>query len=1697
MPNYNKSFNFRNGVQVDEDNFFVNSTGNIGIGTTIPRSTLDLRGDLTVSGFTTSATSYSGIGSFGTLFLGSDIQLDSESGIITAASFYGDGSTLDNLPGSKWISVDPQNASDAIYSTAAGDGVVGVATTNPSPTKRYAFQVGEEPEDADPNIILSGGVGITSNGYINATGIITATEGFSGPGGQITGINASNVASGTLNTAVLPTQINIVGVATISDVVVGNGATVAGVSTFTDQGLTAKNVTAAAFTGGTIYSDSVVTIDQTTGYINFTNGGGIRVSDQVGAGGSFLVADSTGGLVWASDLTLGGIATVGFLTARQIFSRGITTTSTLDVTTSADIATLNVGKIVSNIPAQTNEITRITSGIITTTDFNATTSDIGVGEGTSLDLERLDVSGIGTVANLHAGNIRINVETDKITSESTSLQIGGEDDTVTVGNDLVVSGTSKFTGIATFGAGIAANTNNTGSIGAEGKSFGEAFIGSIGIATDNDTKIDTLTGDLNLDADSGKVNVKVSLEVDKSLIVEETSRFTGISSYEADLIPFSNQGASLGSSTNKFGAAHIDNITIGETDAQEIKTSTGDLKLSTANAGKVSISTNTTIDYQLTTKNLTVSAASSIGGDIVPIEGTDPAPNLGASGRIFGSAYIGNTKIGASDQNTIDTSSGALNLDANSNLVHVKSNLEVDNHLQVDQGATLSGISTIVTGLKADSDKGAYIGASDKAFSAAYINELTIGVSGNTGLVSTRTGDLTLDSFSGTTDIKGDVTVAGELTVSGLSTSSVNGDLEVNGDVFPKLNTDVSIGKTTKRYAAAYIDDIQIGHSGQGTIDTRTGNLTLDAQGGTVDLNANLDVQDRLIVGGSADISGITTFRSKILPNTDASSDTTLGASDKAIGKAYVGDVQIADNTANVINTRSGNLVLDSTGGTVNIQDQLDVDEHATFDKGITVTGVSTYTGNLLASTDEGANIGSPTKRFNEGYFSNLTLGVDGEHILGSTVVNLGIGTVGNMVSVGGTLTVTGKLTANVESNLGGKTEFGTGLVPTSDVGSYIGTTGKRFSEAHIGNIKIAQTDDQTISTKSGELKLTSTGVAATTRVLNNLTVDKTLTVTELSKFSGIGSFVDGLIPTASKGAYLGLTGFEWSEAHVDDITLGVDSPTTINTIQSDLVLDANTNLVVVNAKLSVGSGLTVSGDIDAGPLYVDDTNNRIGVGTTAPTVDLEVFADGNDSTLRINSLDDSSSPILSLKSGSKEAVLKMNDDGNSELLISNTTTGPIIINLEDNTINGINTGNFVLRHKTDDLLTVTYEGSVGIGSDIPKETFDVVGTSTVSGNSFVGGNLEVDGDISFNGTLNYTVPDGENLSLGIVTTGRLRVGSSGTFTAESAAYFEDDIFLHENASIRSRVTGAAVSISQLRVLNDSEFTGVSTFSAEINVFNNSSIILYNDATVAAATTFVSIEPNRIGVEELVATEVDSTLVTADSIQVGITTISEYVDLNGDLEVSGIVTTTGTRVSLGGTIYGPDGELFIGGSNTVQPFVGIGTTTKINAVNLYNDKLSLLGNLIVGVGTTAVDANSETYSAPLGSPVDVLGGGFSILDKNIYTQNSNIFLDIGTKIEFRNNTNHNVRSILDRYGHVMLGIGTNNPAGAVDFRFAGHGVNDSAVGAYANEVRYMLPPQVDDDTARAGLSTVAGAMIFNVGAGKHQAYDGSTWHDLY
>ena len=50
MANIKKNFNFRNGVQVDDDNLLVTSTGLVGIGTTVPTEALDVRGNVKIIG---------------------------------------------------------------------------------------------------------------------------------------------------------------------------------------------------------------------------------------------------------------------------------------------------------------------------------------------------------------------------------------------------------------------------------------------------------------------------------------------------------------------------------------------------------------------------------------------------------------------------------------------------------------------------------------------------------------------------------------------------------------------------------------------------------------------------------------------------------------------------------------------------------------------------------------------------------------------------------------------------------------------------------------------------------------------------------------------------------------------------------------------------------------------------------------------------------------------------------------------------------------------------------------------------------------------------------------------------------------------------------------------------------------------------------------------------------------------------------------------------------------------------------------------------------------------------------------------------------------------------------------------------------------------------------------------------------------
>ena len=203
MANIRKSFNFRSGLQVDNDNFVVNSNGLVGIGTSVPSQyLLNVYGDTRVTGVTTTGSlSVSGVSTFqDNVNIGDLVQIDSSSGIITASSFYGDGSTLTNvfaISTTGWV--------------AQGVGLhtfrsIGIGTTNPE----YKLQIGENPNTGS-------GVGINDNGNIKVSGIstfgVTTTTDLTA--------QSLNVSGVTTTTDLTAQSLNVSGVSTITVLKVG------------------------------------------------------------------------------------------------------------------------------------------------------------------------------------------------------------------------------------------------------------------------------------------------------------------------------------------------------------------------------------------------------------------------------------------------------------------------------------------------------------------------------------------------------------------------------------------------------------------------------------------------------------------------------------------------------------------------------------------------------------------------------------------------------------------------------------------------------------------------------------------------------------------------------------------------------------------------------------------------------------------------------------------------------------------------------------------------------------------------------------------------------------------------------------------------------------------------------------------------------------------------------------------------------------------------------------------------------------------------------------------------------------------------------------------------------------------------------------------------------------------------------------
>ena len=243
MANYIKSFNFRNGVQVDNDNFIVNAVGRVGIGTTVPEKLLDVRGNAKVVGHITATdASVSGIVTVGS------ITINGSTGTISASTFSGSAGNFGDQAVVA-ISTDGLIAGPTGLTTSSN---LGIGTDSTA----FELQVGSNPE-------TSTGFGVTS-GNVTASGSVAASGNL-----KVTGISTLGV---TTVTDLTGQQLSVSGVSTL------------GVTTTTDLTVQQLNVSGVSTLGVTTVTDLTVQQLNVSGVSTFSNNILIGTGATVGFG---------------------------------------------------------------------------------------------------------------------------------------------------------------------------------------------------------------------------------------------------------------------------------------------------------------------------------------------------------------------------------------------------------------------------------------------------------------------------------------------------------------------------------------------------------------------------------------------------------------------------------------------------------------------------------------------------------------------------------------------------------------------------------------------------------------------------------------------------------------------------------------------------------------------------------------------------------------------------------------------------------------------------------------------------------------------------------------------------------------------------------------------------------------------------------------------------------------------------------------------------------------------------------------------------------------------------------------------------------------------------------------------------------------------------------------------------------------------
>ena len=613
------------------------------------------------------------------------------------------------------------------------------------------------------------------------------------------------------------------------------------------------------------------------------------------------------------------------------------------------------------------------------------------------------------------------------------------------------------------------------------------------------------------------------------------------------------------------------------------------------------------------------------------------------------------------------------------------------------------------------------------------------------------------------------------------------------------------------------------------TVDAGTGNTIIQ---GTVQVDGNATIGNAS--GDQHTVTGTVTFNQAIT-STDITAD----------------NIQIGVSGATEIDTTSGNLVLDSAGGTIHITDHADIDGNLNVDGNqqldgtLTVDSTSTFKDHVTLEDDKSLKLGTGADASIQ-YISSIDViwenvsasqritqtpsitiqNASGQKFFKAGSTDTGLYHVGSqkLATTSGGVTVTGLTTTDTLAV--NSTSTFSGAITSTDITA--------------DNIRIGVAASSEIDTTSGSLTLDSN--TGETIIDDNLTVNGTLDVDALT------TITDALTVKADNKLFSVQTGSAATIFSVDtdngntDIqgTLNVEGATTIDdtfNVTQATDLDGTLN---VDGVATFQNNVVLNADNKEFAIQLDDGTDKFTVQSATGNTDIQGTLDVNGATNVTNTLGVTGLTSLTNNTNptslSANAALMVTQGGltvdedvyvGSDLFIGPNAGTTITLNggTGNATIGGTLgvTGQTTLTTISATSLTtsagVTMDGSLIINTD----KFTVAGAT---GNTAVDGTLDVNG--ATNITDNLTVTGAVDFDTTLNVDGNSTF--SGTITQNSTSLFKDNIVLRgstktlklQNGSGTDKITlnstSGAATFAGLTTTNTLDVTSNTTIGGTLGV---------------------------------------------------------------------------------------------------------------------------------------------------------------------------------------------------------------------------------------------------------------------------------------